>query len=88
MSTNRWTGHISPRNSPQDLRDIRAAARELGHEAHQLPGRTGLVFRNVSEYVVLASMAATASLAFYHLWKELRRCEERDRRPQRGHDDR
>jgi hypothetical protein len=76
MTTPRRTPEISSRNSPQDLRDLRAAAREFGREAHQLPGRSGLVFRNVAECVVLASMAATTSLAMYHLWKELHRSDE------------
>jgi hypothetical protein len=80
MTGTQWTQRLSARNSPQDLLDIRAAARDLGHEAHEIPGRTGLVFQNVSQYVILASVAATASLAIYHLWKELSRCRDKAHR--------
>src|SRR5262249_25775048 len=73
---NAWSDRVSFRNSPQDLRDMRAAAREFGSEAHHLPGRTGIAFRQVSECVGLASVAATPALAIYHLWKELHRCRE------------
>jgi hypothetical protein len=72
-----WTSRVSSRNSPQDLQDIRDAARDLGREANRLPGQKGVVFQNVSQYIVLASVAATASLAFYHLWKELSRSHGR-----------
>jgi hypothetical protein len=75
MIGNSWTYRISPRNSPQDLQDIRSAARDLGREAHDLRGRPGMVFQQVSQYVILASVAATASLAIFHLWKELCRSE-------------
>jgi hypothetical protein len=77
MTTNNWTNRVSARNSPQDLLDIRTAARDLGQEAHHLPGRTRLVFQNVSQCVILASVAATASLALFHLWKELSREHDR-----------
>jgi hypothetical protein len=77
MTGNNWSQRITSRNSPQDLQDLRSAARDLSHEADHLPGRPGMVFQQVSQYVILASVAATASLAFYHLWKEL--CRSHDK---------
>lgn len=80
MTGHHWSERISPRNSPQDLRDIRAAAREFANEAQRLPGGSGVVFRHVSDCVILASVVATASLAIFHLWKELHRSHERSER--------
>jgi hypothetical protein len=71
MTSPNWSHRINPRNAPADLQDIRYAARDLSQEAHHVPGRTGIVFQQVSQYVILASVAATASLAVYHLWKAL-----------------
>ena len=77
MTVKNWTQRVSPRNSPPDLLDMRAAGRDLGQEAQHIPGRTGTVFQNVSQVLILASVMATASLAMVHLWKEL--CRSHDK---------
>ena len=37
MAPNNWIHRVSTRNSPQDLQDIRHAARDLGQEFIELP---------------------------------------------------
>ena len=76
MTGSNWSHRVSPRNSPQDLQDVRNAAREFGDEARRVRGQSGLVFQQVSQYVILASVAATPSLAFYHLWEKLSRSHD------------
>jgi len=81
MTATDWTRRINPRNLPPDLQDLRHAGHDLGQEAHHFRGRTGVVFQQVSQCVILTSVLATASLAFFHLWKGL--CRDYDK----GHRD-
>ena len=77
MTRNDWTQRVGPRNAPPDLSDLRDAARELDREGKKIPGRTGTMFQNVSQCLILASVLATTSLAIFHLWKELCRSHEK-----------
>jgi hypothetical protein len=71
IMANDRTHCFSPRHSPLDLPEIRQVASEVTGEATPYHGRPGTVFQNVSQSVILASVLATTSLAFYHLWKEI-----------------
>ena len=74
MAANHWTQRVrTPSTAPHELRDVQAVAHDLAQDAKRLPGRTGPLFHNVSEILLLGAALASSTLAILHLYKALSR---------------
>jgi hypothetical protein len=78
MAGNDRTLQVSPRKLPLNMAEIAGLSPGLSSDATDFHPRPGMTFQKVSHCILLASVVATTSVAFYHLWKEL--CRDQRRR--------
>jgi hypothetical protein len=80
-----WASHFRPA-TPQDLHEVRDAARELADQAGHPPGRPGTVFQKVASLALVTTAVLSGGLAAVHLWRNLcPRHKEKDHRPEPPH---
>ena len=92
MAANHWTQRVRTSSAaPHELRDVQAAAHDLAQDAKRLPGRTGPLFQNVSQILLVGAALASSTLAILHLYKALSRQysaphpEDRPKHAETGH---
>jgi hypothetical protein len=82
MTAEKWTHRVRPEAAAGDLEKLKAVAEELAQHAKRAPGRTGLVFQNVAQGVLLGTAFISGLIGLVHLVKELtRKGHEQPHRP-------
>ena len=66
-----WSRRVRRTPGPQELQQLRDAARDIADQSRHVPGRARLVFSTVAECAIVSTAVISGVLASIHLYKAL-----------------